>query len=197
MPTPLKRGQPCFFHCGDLVRGDGGSPPGDGPSSPSWSAGTVSALPGGPFVSPGGGTPRNSKPGLSSTAGIRKNSPRTSGNEPRPEAKRPPTLQTVRSRDKKVSELSELPIFCGALLQGPKLPLRAFPLLILSIVRRINKNPSARRRAKGGFRMVSSSIGGSFSVSAGRVGQNRWSFYRWVTLLSKGGCVRMSAKVTE
>jgi hypothetical protein len=96
---PLKRGHPCFFHCADLTRGDGGSLPDDGPSFPSGCAGNVSALPGEPGVSLNGGIHPNSRPGLSSTAGIRRRPRHRSGNEPRPEAKRPPTLHVVRSRD--------------------------------------------------------------------------------------------------
>jgi hypothetical protein len=161
MPIPLKRGHPCFFHCGDLIRGDGGSPHNGGPSSPSGSAGTVSALPGEPGVSPNGGICPNNRPGLSSTAGIRRNSRRRSGNEPRPEAKRPPTLQTVRSRDRNKWFVG-LPIVPELFFKARSCSFGPFLFLSFQLFgESIKKGPSFYRRAEDGSKTMSRLIGSS------------------------------------
>jgi len=94
-------GHPSFFLCLDLKSGDGGFLPGDGPSSLSEFADTVFALPGEDERFLYAGIPPNNTAGLSSTAGIRRNSPHTSDTESQqPTNNMTSNLQTVRSHDK-------------------------------------------------------------------------------------------------
>jgi hypothetical protein len=93
-------GHPSFFHCLDLTRDDGGSLPGDGPSSLSEFAGTVFALPGEHGLFLNGGILPNNSSGLSSTADICRNSPHTSDTGSQPTNNMTSSLQTTRSHDK-------------------------------------------------------------------------------------------------
>ncbi len=84
---------PSFFHSVCSTRADGGFRLAGEPSSLSGSAGNVFALPGELGASLNDGTPQNNKPAPSSIADIRRTSPHTSGNKPRPKTKKwPPTL---------------------------------------------------------------------------------------------------------
>jgi hypothetical protein len=76
----------------------------------------------------------------------------------------------------KINKLVELPIVCGALLKGPKLPLRAFSLLSLQkantiIVKGMERkiSPSSLRRARGGSKTLSIlSVGQFFQAKVGQ-----------------------------
>ncbi len=81
----------------------------------------------------------------------------------------------------KISKLVELPIVCGALLQSPKLPLRAFPFLSLQKANRIIVKGMKRK------------ISPSSPEGQGWV-KNPEHFIGGSILLSKGGSVQMSVK---
>jgi len=119
---------PSFLLWLDLKRGDGGSLPGNGPFSLSESAGTVSALPGENGLFLNGGTSPNNTSGLSSTAGIRRNSPYTNDTGfQQPTNNMTSNLQTVRSHDKNRS-----PCWASNCLRGsaskPEVPASGFSL---------------------------------------------------------------------
>jgi hypothetical protein len=125
----LKIDHPSFFHSVCSTRDDGGFLPVDEPSSLSGSVGTAFALPGELGVSLNGGTPRNNKLVLSSTVGRRRIAFRNSDNKPHAKTKKAPDPCKPSEAMVKIINFVELPIVCGALLQSPKLPLRAFPFL--------------------------------------------------------------------
>jgi len=91
---------PSFLLWLDLTRGDGGSLPGDGPSSLSVFAGTVFALPGEHILFLNGGIPPNNSSGLSSTADICRNSLHTSDTGSQLTNNMTSNLQSVRSHDR-------------------------------------------------------------------------------------------------
>ena len=122
---------PSFFHSFCSTRADDGFLPDGEPSSLSGSAGTFSALSGGLVLSLNDGTPPNNRPGLSSIADRHRTSPYTNGNKPQPKTKMASDPCKQSEAMIKISKLFELPIVCEALLQSPKLPLRAFPFLSL------------------------------------------------------------------
>jgi hypothetical protein len=69
----------------------------------------------------------------------------------------------------KISKLVELPIACGALLQSPKSPLRAFSFVPLQkantiIVKGMERkiSPLKRKRPRGGAKIVSTFSVGQF-----------------------------------
>ena len=78
---------PSFFHSLCSNRGGGDSLTGDEPSSLSGFAGNVFVLPCEPGAFLNVDTPQNNRPAFSSIADIRKNSPHTNGNKPRPKTK--------------------------------------------------------------------------------------------------------------
>ena len=124
---------PSFFLCRDLKRGDGGSLPGDEPSSLSEFAGTVFALPGEHGLFLNGGTPPNNNSGLSSTAGICRKLAHTSDTESQqPTNNMTSNLQTVRSHDKNSVPLLSFQLSAGLSIEARSC--RFGLLFILTIV---------------------------------------------------------------
>jgi len=164
---------PSFFHSSCSTRAGAGFPPDNEPSSLSGSAGTVSALLGELVLFLNDGTPQNNKPVPSSIDDIRRNSHRTSGNSPPPKTKKASNPCKQSEAMIKISKLVELPIVCGALLKGPKLPLRAFSFLSLQkadtiIVKQMKRkiSPPFLRKARVG-QIPEYFIGGSILLSKG------------------------------
>jgi hypothetical protein len=118
---------PSFFHSLCSTRDDGGSLPDGEPSSLSKSLGNASVLPGELDAFLNGDMPPNNRPGLSSTADKHRISPYTNDSTPRSKTKMASDPCKQSEAMIKISKLFELPIVCEALLQSPKLPLRAFP----------------------------------------------------------------------
>jgi hypothetical protein len=123
----LKIDHPSFFHPLCSPHADDGFLPDGEPSSLSKSVGNASVLPGelGAFLNDD--MPPNNRSGLSSTADRHKTSPYTNDSTPLSKTKMASDPCKQSEAMIKISKLVELPIVCEALLQSPKLPLRAFP----------------------------------------------------------------------
>jgi len=158
----LKIDQPSFFHSFHLTRGDGDSLLADVPSSLSEFAGNAFALPGELCAFLNSGIPHYNKPVPSSIADIHRTSHHTSGNIPPPKTKK--GLRPCKQSEAmvKIVNFVELPVVCGALLESPKLLLRAFPFWSIQKLNRIiikgmkrKISPSSLQRARGGSKTLS------------------------------------------
>lgn len=155
----MKSHHPSFFHSSRSNRGDDGSRPGDGLSCPSPSAGNASGPPGEPVGSPSVGRPPHNKPAPSSIADKRKTFYRTNDTPPRLKAKKMASDPCKPSEAMvKIDCVVGLPMVDGALLEGPKLLLRAFLfvplrkadlLIIQGISRKITSFPPHESQSQG------------------------------------------------
>ena len=160
----MKSHHPSFFHPSRSNRDVDGSRPGDGLSCPSPSAGNASGPPGEPVGSPTVGRPPHNKPAPSNIADKRKTFCRTNDTQPRLKAKKMASNPCKPSEAMVKREcVVGLPMVDGALLEGPKLPLRALlflplrkadPLIIQGISRKITSFPPHESKSQGNFSLL-------------------------------------------